>query len=104
MAGQGELYEDAVHLVGCDQLVYEGDHLRFGGVGGQMIGKGADARLFARLDLVAHIYLRGGVFPHQNDRQTDLKAALGAELLRTFADLPAQLCRQRLSVYDSTHR
>ena len=102
MFGKGQLHENAVHLFGDAKRVHERLHFFLRAFRGQMIGKGAYPDLFARLDLIADVYLRRGVFPHENDRKADI-SLFALKRRYFFFEFTAQLCRERLSVNDCAH-
>ena len=97
---QRQLDKDAVYGGVGGQLFYLGQQGFLGRISGQVDGTALDAALGAVVDLAAHVHLAGGVFPHQNDRQTGVDT-LGFQ----FLDLLCGFCLggrgQRLAVDDS---
>src|SRR5699024_5984484 len=56
-----------------------------------------------RLYLVAHVYLRGGIFSDEHDRKSYLPAALLFEFFHFGPDVFAQLLRKFFTVYELVH-
>ena len=66
------------------------------------MAEGTDARLLARLDLIADVHLRSRVVPDKYDRKPDLFAVCFFKCLRAEFELRADLGRDGLPV-DELH-
>ena len=100
LSGQGQLQQDAVHVVTAVELGDEGQQGVLRGVGGQVDAAALDAALRTVVDLAADVDLAGGVLPHQNDRQAGVDA-LRFQRFDLFCGLGLCGCGQCLAVNDS---
>ena len=99
MLGQGQLHQNAVDAGVVVQRFDAGQQLGFSHGSVVLFQHGMKAHVFAGLDLVAHIDLRGLVVAHQNDGQAG-RDALGFESCRTRGDFLAQLFGEGFAVDD----
>jgi hypothetical protein len=97
--GEGELHEDAVHLLVGVQLLDERDELVLRDARVEVVVPRLDADLGHGLALAAHVDLRGGVVTHEDRREAG-RDPLVAELTHLLGDFLANVRGDRLAVDD----